>query len=90
MSVKIDIPYFLQSLTNDTEVAEVNGSTVGECLEHLVKQFPSIKQLLFDKNGKLDMFGDIYVNGGSIYPEGLEKPVKDGDELYIAILVGGG
>ena len=90
MSIKIDIPYFLQYLTNDTEAAEVNGSTVGECLEHLVKQFPSIKQLLFDKNGKLEMFGDIYVNGGSIYPEGLEKPVKDGDELYIAILVGGG
>ncbi len=42
MSIKIDISYPLQHLANDTEVAEVNGSTVGECLEHLVKQFPGI------------------------------------------------
>ncbi len=90
MSIKVDIPYFLQYLANGLEVAEVNGSTVGGCLEHLIKQFPGIKQLLFDKSGKLDMFGDIYVNGESIYPEGLAKPVKDGDELYIVILVGGG
>jgi len=90
MSIKVDIPYSLQYLANDAEAAEVDGSTVGECLEHLIKQFPNIKQALFDKSGKLDMFGDIYVNGESIYPAGLAKPVKDGDELYIATLVGGG
>lgn len=90
MSIKVDIPYFFQYLADGVEVAEVNGSTVGECLEDLIKQFPNIKQLLFTKSGKLDMFRDIYVNGESIYPEGLAKPVKDGDELYIAILVAGG
>jgi len=90
VSIKVDIPYFFQYLVNGVEVAEVNGSTVGECLEDLIKQFPNIKQLLFTKSGKLDMFRDIYVNGESIYPEGLAKPVQDGDELYIAILVAGG
>ena len=90
MSIKVDIPSSLQHLTNDVEVAEVNGSTVGECLEDLVKQFPDMKQYLFDKNGKLDMFGDIYVNGEKFYPEGLAKPVKDGDELFISNIVAGG
>ena len=90
MSIKVNIPYFFQYLADGVEVAEANGSTVGECLEDLIKQFPNIKQLLFTKSGKLDMFRDIYVNGESIYPEGLAKPVKDGDELYIAILVAGG
>ena len=90
MSIKVDIPYFLQSLANDVEVAEVNGSTVGGCLRDLAKRFPPMEQMLFDKDGKLLAQVDIYVNGESIYPEGLAKPVEDGDELYLAILVGGG
>ena len=90
MSIKVRMPYFLQRVSNGLEVAEVAGSTVGECLKDLVEQFPDIKQSIFDENGELDMFGDIYVNGESTYPEGLAKTVKDGDELYIAILVGGG
>ena len=90
MSIKIEIPYSLQSLTDNTAIVEVNGSTVGECLEQLATRFPKSRKLLFDKGGKLDMFGDIYVNGESFYPQGLTRPVKDGDELYIAVLVGGG
>ncbi len=72
------------------EVVEVNGSTVGECLSHLVKQFPSMKKQLFSKNGKLFEYIIIPVNGESAYPEPLAKPVKDGDELDIIFIVGGG
>ena len=71
-------------------MAEVNGNTVGECLKHLVKQFPGIEKELFDKNGKLDSSYDIYVNGESTYPERLAKSVKDGDELSIILIIGGG
>ncbi len=90
MSIKIDIPWFLQSLTNGTKVAQVDGSTVGECLEHLVERFPIIEKELFDKKGKLFAYIDIYINGESAYPEELAKSVKDGDELYITLIIGGG
>ncbi|MFC1913278.1 MoaD/ThiS family protein [Chloroflexota bacterium] len=90
MSINFEIPYSLQSLTNNTAIVEVEGSTIGECLEQLATRFPKIRKLLFDKDGNLDMFGDIYVNGESFYPQGLARPIKDGDELYIAVLVGGG
>lgn len=90
MSIKVNIPYFLQHLTNNVEVAEVNGTTVGECLKHLVEQFPLIEERLFDEQGKLPIYFNIYVNGESVYPEELTKPVKDGDELHIAFLIGGG
>jgi molybdopterin converting factor small subunit len=33
---------------------------------------------------------EIYVNMESSYPEELAKPVKDGDELYIVIIISGG
>ena len=90
MSIKIAIPLYLQPLTNNTEVVELNGSTLGECLNHLVKQFPRMEKMLFDKNGKLFGYVAIYVNGEDAYPEELVKPVKDGDELYILYIIGGG
>jgi len=90
MSIKVMISAYLQRLTNHTEIVEVNGSTVGECLKHLVEQFPPVKERLFDKQGKLFINVNIYVNGESAYPENLHKPVRDGDEIGIATRVGGG
>ena len=90
MSIKINVSLFLHQYTNGREVVEVNGSTVGQCLDHLVKQFPGIKQWLFDNNGKLHSYITLYVNGRSAYPEELAKPVKSGDELNILFMVDGG
>ena len=90
MSVKINIPQFLQHLANDTKVADVNGITVGECLNDLVKQFPELKAWLFSKNGKLLKYLDVYINRESAYPEELAKPVNDGDELHIVNIIVGG
>ncbi len=90
MSVKVNIHPVLYHFTNDQDVVVVNGSTVGECLEELVAQFPAIKQGLFDKDGKLLNYVDIYVNGESAYPDELAKPVKDGDELHIVLIIAGG
>ena len=88
--IKINIPAYMRSFTNNMEVVEVNGSTVGECLNHLVKQFPGMKKQLFSENGNLFENIIISVNGESPYPEQLAKPVKEGDELNILLIVGGG
>lgn len=90
MSIKVNINPLLYHYTNNRGIAEVKGDTVGQCLDHLAKQFPGIEAALFDKNGKLLNFVDIYINGESTYPEELAKPVKDGDELHIVITVAGG
>ena len=90
MSIKINVRPGMQHLTNDQDVVEVNGSTVGECLNQLVQQFPAIEDVLFDEDGKVLNYIDIYVNGKSSYPEELAKPVKGGDELYILQAIGGG
>ncbi|MFC2005096.1 MoaD/ThiS family protein [Chloroflexota bacterium] len=90
MSVKINIHPFLAQHTNGHDVVEVNGSTVGQCLEQLVTRFPELKEWLFEKNGRLNRLVEIYVNNETSYPEELAKPVKDGDELYILIIISGG
>lgn len=90
MSIKIDIPSYLQPFTNSLEMVEANGSTVGECLKHLVEQFPGMEKMLLAKNGKLFDYVNIYINGEDAYPDELAKPVKDGDELHILYIIGGG
>ena len=90
MSIKIEIPSYLQPFTDNIEVIEVNGSTVGECLNHLVAQFPSSEKMLFARGGELHAYVGIYINGEDAYPDEIAKPVKDSDELYILYIIGGG
>jgi molybdopterin synthase sulfur carrier subunit len=90
VSVKINIHPFLTQHTNGQDSVEVNGSTVGQCLEQLVVRYPELRKWLFEKDGKLNRLVEIYVNAESSYPEELAKPVKDGDELYIIIIISGG
>ena len=90
MSAKINIPSYLQPYTNDKEVVEVNGSSVNECLNHLTKQFPDMRKMVFAKDGRLLDYVGIYVDGNFTYADELTKPVKDGDELHILYILGGG
>ena len=90
MSVEINIPQFLQHLSNDVKVVNSSGRNVGECLDDLVKLFPQIKPRLFNENGELLKYLEIYINGESAYPEELAKPVVDGDELHIVNIIVGG
>jgi molybdopterin converting factor small subunit len=90
MGVKISIPWFLQRASNGLKITEVQGDTVGDCLKRLTERFPLLEKELFEKQGKLSPYIDIYVDGQSVYSEGLTKPVKDGSELSILFIVGGG
>ncbi len=90
MGVKIEIPSFLRSFTHDTEIIEVKGNTIGECLNQLAKQFPDIRNMLFSKDGSLFDHVIVSVNSENAYPEQLAKAVKDGDTIHIIFIIGGG
>jgi len=90
MSVKITIPSYLQPFADNRAVVEVDQSTVAQCLDNLVKQFPEIEKMLFTRNGDLHPYVGIYINGEDAYPEELSKSVKNGDELLIMYIIGGG
>ena len=89
MSVTVNIPQFLQPDTGEVRETKVEGGTVGECLNDLVRRFPRLKPLLFEK-GKLHGYLEVFVNRESAYPEELAKPVNAGDELHIINIIVGG
>lgn len=90
MAVKVHLHLTLRQFTNGEEIVEVEGSTVGECLKTLVKRYPAMESSLFGKNGKLANIVEIYVNLQSAYPNELAKPVKDGDEIHLTMMLSGG
>ncbi|MDP6647314.1 MAG: MoaD/ThiS family protein [Dehalococcoidales bacterium] len=90
MGVKINIASYLQPYTGSKAVVEVNGGQVGECLEQLVKQFPSMGKMLYLENDELFPHVAIFVNSADVYPEGLAKFVRDGDEVHIIYIIAGG
>ena len=90
VSVKVIIPQFLRPFAEGVDVTDVEGSTVGDCLNELIGRFPRIKKFLFDKSGELLKGVEVYVNGKSSYPDELAYPVNEGDELYMLLIISGG
>ncbi len=90
MSIKINVDKrLLENPSNNDIIVEVSGNTVGECLNNLVKQMPTIKKTAFDEEGNLSRL-IILVNQKFLSPEKPTKAVKDGDEISLVSLLGGG
>lgn len=90
MPVNVHIHATHRRFTNGLKVVPVEGNTVGECLNHLVQQFPGMEKALFAKKDKLLNIVEIYLNHASAHPNELVKPVKDGDEIHLVIMLAGG
>ena len=90
MSVKINIQKNLQYLTRDRAMVEVEGSTVGQCLDQLIKIFPDLRTMASARNKTWLDYVSIFVNTESAYPNELATPVKDGDEVDIVLIFAGG
>jgi molybdopterin converting factor small subunit len=90
MGVKVNLHLTLREHANGQEMVEVEGNTVGECLRNLVKMFPGLGPNLFDKKGGLNSVVEIYLNLQSAYPNELVKPVKNGDEIHVTMMLAGG
>ena len=90
MSVNVHIHTTHRQFTNGLKVVSVEGSTVGECLIQLIKQFPGMEKALFAKKDQLLKNVEIYLNRESAYPNELGNPVKDGDEIHLVVMLAGG
>ena len=90
MSIKVHIHKTHRQFTNGLDIIKVEGNTVGDCLKNLVSQFPNVEKEVFDKKGNLRTIIEIYVNLESAYPNELAKPVKDGDDIHVTLMLAGG
>ncbi|HEY3332994.1 MAG TPA: MoaD/ThiS family protein [Capsulimonadaceae bacterium] len=91
MSVSVLLPTALQRYANDQEQLSVEGATVGESLKAVIEQAPQLGKHLFDTNGNIRSFVNVYLGDDDTrYLSGNETPVKDGDTLTIIPSIAGG
>ncbi len=90
MSVRVKIPTQLREATGGESTASVDGATVGEVLDALYARYGELRSRIAEDGG-LRRFVNVYVGGEDIrFTEGLDTPVKDGDEITILPAVAGG
>ena len=91
MPVTVRVPGPLRRLTEGKSEVEVEGATVSQALADLEQRFPGFSERLYDGNGQLRQFINIYLNDADIrFGQGLETPVRDNDDLSIVPAVAGG
>jgi molybdopterin/thiamine biosynthesis adenylyltransferase/rhodanese-related sulfurtransferase/molybdopterin converting factor small subunit len=91
MPVRILVPTPLRPFTGQQAAVAAEGSTVGEVLRALTTAHPDLRQHLFNVEGTLRSFVNIYVNDEDIRQlKREETPVASSDTVSIVPSVAGG
>lgn len=91
MSVSVRLPTIMRTHAGGNSEVNADGSTVGEVLEDLIRQFPGIAPNLKSPEGGLHKFVNLYVNDEDIrYLDKLDTKVGEGDQIAILPAVAGG
>ena len=91
MATKILIPTPLRPFTDRKDAVEAEGKTVGELLTDLTTRHAGLKAHLYNAEGKLRSFVNVYVNDEDIrYLNKRETPIKDTDLVSIIPSIAGG
>jgi molybdopterin converting factor small subunit len=91
MATKILIPTPLRPYTDKQEAVEAEGATIGELLTDQTTRYSGLKAHLYNEQGKLRSFVNIYLNDEDIrYMQKDQTPVSASDTVSIIPSVAGG
>jgi adenylyltransferase/sulfurtransferase len=87
----IRIPTPLRPYVQGQKEIEIDAGTVGSALEYLLLQHPTLKPHLYDENGSLRSYVNLFVNEEDVRNlENQSTPLVDGDRLMILPSIAGG
>jgi adenylyltransferase/sulfurtransferase len=88
---KIHIPTPLRQYAGKQSTVEVKAATVAEAMTALLAQHPDLRRHLYNDDGKLRAFVNLYLNDEDIrYLQKEATEVKDGDNISIVPSIAGG
>ena len=89
--IRIHIPTPLRPYAGQQPVVEVEGGTVGEALEALVARHAELRRHLYDEQGQLRRFVNVYRNEEDVrHLQREATPVGERDTLSIVPSIAGG
>jgi adenylyltransferase/sulfurtransferase len=86
------LPLALRDHTAGLERVDVNGDTIDAALHDLVRRHPSLRRHLFDDNGRLRGYVNVFLNDDEVrhLERGAATQVGDADNLMIVPSIAGG
>ena len=91
MSARLVVPATLRTCAGGAREVDGEGTTVREVLDDIARRLPVLERRIRDERGELRPHVLIYVDGVSVRGgEGLDTPVGDGTEVFVAPAVSGG
>src|SRR5579885_1352395 len=88
---KVLIPTPLRQFTGKQDAVTAPGGTVGEVLAALTTQYPDLRKQIFNDEGKLRSFVNVYLNDEDIrYLSKDATAAKDGDTISLVPSIAGG
>ncbi|MBW5814963.1 MoaD/ThiS family protein [Yersinia kristensenii] len=91
MAVTLLIPSALRAFTDGQGKVSLEGENVGELVAALAEHYPDIRQHLYEDDGSLRSFINLYVGDANIKTTGgLGTPVNSGDEVILVPAIAGG
>ncbi|MDP9381089.1 MAG: molybdopterin-synthase adenylyltransferase MoeB [Chloroflexota bacterium] len=91
MAIEVQLPGPLRNYTGQQSRVQAEGSTVGEVLQNLQAQYPGLGSQLYEADGSVRRFINLFVNGEDIRGQnGLDTQLKSGDKLGILPAMAGG
>ena len=89
--MKILVPTPLRQYAGKQSAVDVPAGTVGEALNALTATYPDLRKHLYNDEGKLRAFVNLYLNDEDVrYLQKEQTTVKDGDTLSIVPSIAGG
>jgi len=91
VSVTVRLPTIMRANAGGQSEISAEGSTIGEVIDDIVKQFPGTATHLRAPDGGVHRFVNVYLNDEDVrYLGKLETAVGDGDTVSIVPAVAGG
>ncbi len=91
MAIKILIPTPLRQYVGKKEHVEVEAKTVAEALANLTAEFGELRRHLYNPEGKLRSFVNIYLGDEDIrYLQREQTPLDENDVISIVPSIAGG
>jgi molybdopterin synthase sulfur carrier subunit len=87
----VRIPPVLRPKTGGASEVDASGANVGEVLRALTTEHPDTAEQLFDGEGELNRYVNVYLNDEDVRVlDGLDTAVKDSDSVVILPAMAGG
>ncbi|MBI2403570.1 MAG: molybdopterin-synthase adenylyltransferase MoeB [Gemmatimonadetes bacterium] len=91
MPVLVHVPTPLRPYVDGRDAVVIEHGTVAEVLERLTNEYGKLKAHLFQEDGRLRSFVNVYLNDRDIRELDREQtPAVDGDEISIVPSIAGG